>query len=143
MGAQELRNGTPEPKPATRNSYLDAMTIEQIVDSLAVKVKSEEVGGLAVSVNLTFTDLGQGAGEDWVLRLSNRTLHGVRGRHDTDAAVTFTLTKRVFQQVIEGGATFAAAVAAGDATADGDVAAAGMIFDHLDVFMNFFKLVEP
>ena len=139
MGAQELRNGTPDPKPATRNSYLDAMTIEQIVDSLAVKVKSEEVGGLAVSVNLSFTDLG----EDWVLRLSNRTLHGVRGRHDADAAVTFTLTKRVFQQVIEGGVTFAAAVAAGDAIAVGDVAAAGTIFDHLDVFMNFFKLVEP
>ena len=115
------------------------MTIEQIVDSLAVKVKSEEVGGLAVSVNLGFTDLG----EDWVLRLSNRTLHGVRGRHDADAAVTFTLTKRVFQQVIEGGVTFAAAVAAGDAIAVGDVAAAGTIFDHLDVFMNFFKLVEP
>lgn len=139
MGAQELRNGTPDPKPATRNSYLDAMTIEQIVDSLAVKVKSEEVGGLAVSVNLSFTDLG----EDWVLRLSNRTLHGVRGRHDADAAVTFTLTKRVFQHVIEGGTTFAGAVAAGDATAVGDVAAAGTIFDHLDVFMNFFKLVEP
>jgi alkyl sulfatase BDS1-like metallo-beta-lactamase superfamily hydrolase len=108
-----------------------------------VKVKSEEVGGLAVALNFRFTDLGGGAGEDWALRLSNRTLHGVRGRHDADAAVTFTLTKRVLQHVIEGGTTFAAAVAGGDATADGDVAAAGTIFDHLDVFMNFFKLVEP
>ena len=63
--------------------------------------------------------------------------------HSPQEAVTFTLTKRVFQHVIEGGTTFAGAVAAGDATAVGDVAAAGTIFDHLDVFMNFFKLVEP
>jgi alkyl sulfatase BDS1-like metallo-beta-lactamase superfamily hydrolase len=143
MGAQELRNGTPEPKPATRNSYLDAMTIDQIFDSLAVKLKSEEVGGLAVSINFRFTDLGAGAGEDWVLQLSNRTLHAIEGRHDAGAAVTFTLTKRVLQQVIERATTFGAAVEAGEATAVGDVSAAGMIFDHIDVFMNFFKLVEP
>ncbi len=139
MGAQELRNGTPDPKPAMRNSYLDAMTIEQIFDSIAVKLKSEEVGGLAVSVNFTFTDLG----ERWVLGLSNRTLHAVGGRHEPSAAVTFTLTKRVLQHVIEGTTTFAASVDAGDATVDGDVSAAGSIFDHLDVFMSFFKLVEP
>ena len=39
--------------------------------------------------------------------------------------------------------SFDEAIASGDATADGDVAAAGLIFDHLDVFMSNFALVEP
>ena len=139
MGAQELRDGTPEPKPVTRSSYLEAMTVDQILDSLAVRLKSEDVGGLAVTINLTFTDLDQ----QWVLGLSNRTLHTVVGRHADDAAVTLTLTKRVLQQVIEGSTTFVDAVAAGDAAVTGDLAATDAIFAHLDVFMNFFKLVEP
>ncbi len=139
MGAQELRHGTPDPKPVTRSSYLEAMTIGQIFDSLAVKVKSEEVGGLAATVNFTFTDLD----ERWVLTLSNRTLHAIEGRHDDGADVTLTLPKSVLHGVVDGSTTFADAVAAGDAQATGDVAATGAIFDHLDVFMNFFKLVEP
>jgi alkyl sulfatase BDS1-like metallo-beta-lactamase superfamily hydrolase len=139
MGAQELRNGTPEPRPVTRSSYLEAMTVGQIFDSLAVRLKSEEVGGLTVALNFTFTDLDQ----RWVLGLSNRTLHAVEGRHDTGAAVTVALTKRVLQQVIDGSTTFTDAVAVGDATASGDLGATDAIFGHLDVFMNFFKLVEP
>ncbi|MCB0999603.1 MAG: MBL fold metallo-hydrolase [Acidimicrobiales bacterium] len=139
MGAQELRHGTPDPKPVTRSSYHDAMDVEQIFDSLAVKVKSEEVGGLSATINFSFTDLG----EDWVLELSNRTLHAVAGRHRDGADVTFRLTKHVLQQVIEGSTTFAAAVEAGAADARGDVSAAARVFDHLDVFHNFFKLVEP
>ncbi|CAB4557903.1 MAG: MBL fold metallo-hydrolase [Actinobacteria bacterium] len=139
MGAQELRDGTPEPRPVTRSSYLEAMTVGQIFDSLAVRLKSEEVGGLAVTLNFTFTDLDQ----RWVLGLSNRALHAVEGRHDDGAAVTVAFTKRVLQQVIDGSTTFADAVAAGDATASGDLDATDAIFGHLDVFMNFFKLVEP
>ena len=118
MGAQELRHGTPDPKPVTRSSYLEAMTIGQ---------------------NFTFTDLD----ERWVLTLSNRTLHAIEGRHDDGADVTLTLPKSVLHGVVDGSTTFADAVAAGDAQATGDVAATGAIFDHLDVFMNFFKLVEP
>jgi alkyl sulfatase BDS1-like metallo-beta-lactamase superfamily hydrolase len=138
-GAQELRNGTMAPRPATKSSYLEAMTIDQIFDSLAVKLKSEEVGGLSASVNFTLTDLD----ERWVLRLSNRTLHAVPGRHDPDATVTFRLARPVLLQVVEGAISFADAIAAGVAEADGDVDAAAAIFGHLDVFMTNFALVEP
>lgn len=138
-GAQELRNGTLPSRPATKNSYLDAMTVEQIFDSLAVRLKSEDVGGLAVVLNLTVTDLG----DDWVLRLSNRTLSAVGGRHDDAAAVSIRLTRRVLLDVVDGTTTFAAAVDAGDATADGDLGAATAIFGHLDVFMTNFAIVEP
>ncbi len=138
-GAQELRNGTLPSRPATRNSYLSAMSVDQIFDSMAVRLKAEEVAGVSVCINFDVTDVG----EQWVLGLSHRALHAVPGRHDDAAPVTFTLTKPVLLAVAEGVRSFADAVGAGDAEADGDVAAAGAIFDHLDVFMTNFALVEP
>ena len=139
-GAQELRNGTLPPRPAGRSGYHDAMTIDQIFDSLAVRLKAEEVGGATVSINFTFTDLD----ERWVLRLSNRTLHAVAGRHDDDAAVAFRLTRPTLLRLVRRlASTVAAAVEAGELEADGDLAAADAIFGHLDVFMTNFALVEP
>jgi alkyl sulfatase BDS1-like metallo-beta-lactamase superfamily hydrolase len=138
-GAQELRNGTFPARPAGTNGYLHAMSMEQLFDTLAVKLKAEEVSGLQVAINFTVTDLD----ERWVLRLSNRTLHSVGGRHDSEAAVAFTLAKEVLLDVVRGTTTFAGAVAAGVARAEGDVAAADTVFGHLDVFMNNFPLVEP
>ena len=119
------------------------MTPEQLFDTLAVKLNADEVGGLAVRINFTFTDLG----EQWVLGLSNRALHAIPGRHDPAAAVTFTTTKPVLYKVIDGQVPFAEAVAAaiadGSVQAQGDVAAAEMIFGHLDTFLSNFPLVEP
>jgi alkyl sulfatase BDS1-like metallo-beta-lactamase superfamily hydrolase len=139
MGAQELRNGTLPRTPARRNAYLVAMSVDQILDSMAVRLKAEEVGGLSVTLNLDLTDVG----ERWVLGLAHRALHMIPGRHDPAAAVTLTLSKRVLLEAAEGTRSLADAVAAGDAQADGDLAAAGLVFDHLDVFLTNFALVEP
>ncbi len=138
-GAHELRHGTLAPSPARRGGYLDAMTVEQIFDSLAVKLESEEVAGLSTALNFTVTDVDV----QCVLRLSNRTLHTVMDRHDPDAAVTFRLSKPTLQKVAEGALSLAVALEAGEAEADGDVDAAGLIFEHLDVFMTNFAVVEP
>jgi alkyl sulfatase BDS1-like metallo-beta-lactamase superfamily hydrolase len=139
MGAQELRNGTLPSRPVSRNGYLSAMSVDQVFDSMAVRLKAEEVGGLSVLVNFTVTDLD----EQWVLGLEHRALHYVGGRHADDAAVTFTLTKATLLEVAEGVRSFEEVIAAGDATASGDVAAADAVFHHLDVFMSMFNLVEP
>ena len=125
-------------RPAGKSGLLMAMSPDQLFDALAVRLRSEDVGGLQVAVNFTFTDLG----EHWALRLSNRTLHAVP-HHDMDAAVTFALTKTQLFQISEGLTTFAACVADGTVQADGDLDAAGAIFDHLDVFMTNFAIVEP
>ena len=138
-GAQELRNGPLPARPTGRSGYLDAMTPDQLFDSIAVRLRAENVGGIALAVNFTFTDLD----ERWVLRLSNRALHAVTGRHDADAAVTFRLAKPVLLAIVAGSTTLLDAVAAGDATADGDVASADLIFANLDTFLTNFNLVEP
>ena len=137
-GAQELRHGTLPSRPAGKSGLLMAMSPDQLFDALAVRLKSEEVGGLAVALNFTFTDLG----EEWALRLSNRTLHAVP-HHDPDADAGFTLTKTQLFQIGEGISTFATEVAEGRVEAVGDVGAADAIFGHLDVFMTNFAIVEP
>ncbi|MEI7546566.1 MAG: alkyl sulfatase dimerization domain-containing protein, partial [Actinomycetota bacterium] len=143
MGAQELRNGTLPRTPAGKHGYLDAMTPDQLFDSLAVRVIAEQVGGVEVVVNITFTDLG----ERWVLGLCNRALHAVRGRHDVSAAVTLAMPRLVLYRIIEGREPFldalTAAVADGSVAATGDLAAANQIFGNLDTFLSNFPLAEP
>ena len=150
-GAHELRNGLMPRAAARRSSYLSAMSVDQVVDSMAVRLKAEEVGGQRVLVNLTIHDNDihdndthdNDAGERWVLGLSDRALHHVRGRHDPAAAVTLTMTKATLLAAAEATTTLANAVRAGDAVALGDLAAAALIFDHLDVFFTNFSLAEP
>jgi alkyl sulfatase BDS1-like metallo-beta-lactamase superfamily hydrolase len=138
-GAQELRNGRLPSNPVRRIGYQNAMTVEQLFDTLAVRLKAEEVGGISVLLNFTFTDVN----EQWVLGLSNRALHAVPGRHDQSAAATFTLSRDTLLGIVDGGDSFAAAVEQGRAVASGDIEAAAHIFGHLDVFMSMFALVEP
>ncbi|HEX9259841.1 MAG TPA: alkyl sulfatase dimerization domain-containing protein [Acidimicrobiales bacterium] len=138
-GAQELRNGTLPPRPAKKGSLLTAMSPDQMFDAVGVRLKADEVGGQAVTVNITLIDLG----EDWVLRLSNRALHASAGRHDSTAPLALRLSKPTLHSIFEGELMLADAVAAGNAEADGDIGVVAAILDHLDTFMTNFPIVEP
>lgn len=138
MAAQELRHGHPPRNPAMRRGYLDAMTVEQLMDLNAVRLEAEKVGGVDVSVNLELTDTG----EHWRVQLSNRTLHTVAGRSD-DADATVRLDRSVLVEFASAELTAAEALETGRATVDGDPAAFRTVFDHLDVFMSMFPIVEP
>ena len=120
-----------------------AMTIDQIFDSLAVKLKAEEVGGTVDLAQLHVHRCASDADARGCCACRTGRCTPVAGRHDDAAAATFRLARATLLDVADGSTTFAQAIAAGDAEADGDVAAAGAIFDHLDVFMTNFALVEP
>jgi alkyl sulfatase BDS1-like metallo-beta-lactamase superfamily hydrolase len=137
-GAQELRQGTLPSRPAGRAGYLDAMTVGQFFDTLAVRLRSEDVGGLHVAVNWDLTDMG----ERWVLELSHRTLHAVAGRHDPEAAATVTTTRRTLVG-LGPDADLDGLVADGALTIDGDAGALRAIFANLDTFWSMFPLAEP
>jgi alkyl sulfatase BDS1-like metallo-beta-lactamase superfamily hydrolase len=139
--AQELRIGPPKLSggPGRGKGLLRAMSVEQVFDAIAVRLKSEDVGGQTVFVNWTFTDLN----EKWVLGLSNRTLFHVHGRHDSRAAVTVTLPRPTLVAVVTQETTFMDEIQAGRITLDGDPAALLTIFGNLDTFTVGFNVVEP
>ena len=145
MGAQELRQGPPPPTPThvRARSMIRAMTIEQVFDTLSVRLMSEKVGGLSVSVNWTFTDMVGTPDHQWVLGLSNRTMFSVQGRHEPSASATVIISRAVLLEVIAQATTFVDELAAGTVTIEGDAAALLTIFGNLDTFATGFAIVEP
>ena len=138
-GARELRHGLPASRPAGGRRLVQALTIELIFDSLAIRLKAEEVSGERAVINFRFTDIE----EDWILGLQNSVLRSVKGRLDPAADATLTLTRLTLLSVIGGDATFVEAIQNGEITIDGDGSALLKIFGHLDTFMTGFAIVEP
>lgn len=145
MGAQELRQGPPTfgPGAARARGILVAMTVEQIFDTISVRLKSEEVGGLDLRVNWTFTDMAGTADERWVLGLSHRTLFGVQGRHDDAAVASITLTRSLLVDILTQQTTFMDQIGSGAIVIDGDAGALLNIFGNLDTMGAPFAIVEP
>ena len=140
-GAQELRHGHPPRNDAMKRGFLSAMTIDQHFDAMAVRVKSEEVGGLAAVAHLRFPGAAPWGG-DWTLILSNRAMTAVPGLHETPD-VTVHLDPTVLHELNSASLGIHDAIAAGRATADGDTAALDALFGHLDTFRSMFPIVEP
>jgi alkyl sulfatase BDS1-like metallo-beta-lactamase superfamily hydrolase len=137
-GAQELRNGSPNQNAAMRRGYLEAMTVDQLMDATAVRLKAEQVGGIDVTVNMRFTDVG----EDWRVVVSNRAIHTTPGRAAV-ADANVTLDRSVLIDISSAELTAGQAIENSRAVVDGDEAAFLAIFDHLDVFMSMFPIIEP
>lgn len=144
-GARELREGPPRGlNPVGRGrGLLNAMTIEQIFDTMAVRLKSENVGGITLAINWTFTDLADTADELWVLALSHRTLFSVSGRHDPTAVATITMSRALLISIVAQETTFLDQVTTGGIILKGDAQALLGIFGNLEVFDAGFALVEP
>ncbi len=140
-GAQELRIGPPPAPngPLRARGLLRAMSVDQVFDTIAVRLKSEDVGGQKLFINWTFTDLD----EKWTLGLSNRTLFHIQGRHDAAASVTVSMKRMTLIDIVTQATTFMDQINEGNITVDGDPAALLTIFGNLDVFTPAFRIVEP
>ena len=137
-GAQELRHGSPTRNAAMRRGYLEAMTVDQLMDATAVRLKAEQVGGVDVTVNMHFGDVD----EDWRVVISNRAMHTTAG-HAAVADATVELDRTVIIEISSAELTAAEAVGSGRAVVTGDQSAFTVLFDHLDVFMSMFPIIEP
>jgi alkyl sulfatase BDS1-like metallo-beta-lactamase superfamily hydrolase len=139
--AQELRYGPPQSAggPVRARGLLRAMSVEQVFDTIAVRLKSEEVGGQKLFINWTFTDLD----EKWALGLSNRTLFHIKGRHDASAPVTVSMKRTTLIDIVIQATTFVDQINEGNITIDGDASALLTVFGNLDAFTPSFHVVEP
>lgn len=144
-GAQELRQGPPHVPagPIRGRGLLAAMSIEQIFDTMAVRLISENVGDQDVRINWTFTDLAGTPDEKWMLGLSHRTLHSVRTRHAVDARASLTMARKTLIRIIAQETTFVDEIGSGSIQLDGDAQALLTIFGNLDTFGGGFAIVEP
>jgi alkyl sulfatase BDS1-like metallo-beta-lactamase superfamily hydrolase len=137
-GAQELRHGRLPARPSLGIGYLQAVTMPQLFDSIAVRIRSEDVGGLTVTIGVDVGDTG----EQWTLGLAHRAIHYRQGLPDV-SDVTVHLTRADLIAVVALETSFTALVDAGDAAVDGDVTALDAVFGNLDTFMSMFAIVEP
>ena len=139
MGAQELRHGHPPRRPAGHRQIVRGLPLDHLLPTVAVRLKAEEVGGLAAVINVAISD----SDEHWVVELSNRALHHRRATAAADAHVTITASRAVLAAVLTGETAAADAVADGSLRAEGDLGALGHVVDHLDHFQTGFAIVEP
>ena len=145
MGAKELREGPPVStnRNVRARSLIREMTIEQVFDTLSVRVISENLGGVSLSTNWQFTDLSGSPDERWVVGISNRTMYYTRNSSSRAAAASVTINRAVLLDVISQDRTFIDAVTAGDAVIEGDVNALLTLLGNLDKFAMGFAIVEP
>lgn len=140
-GAHELRYGHPPRRDAMKRGLLEAMTIEQLLDAIAVRLCAEQVAGLSATVHLRFGGVAPFAG-DWTVELSNRALSCGSGLVGTADAVA-RLGRDVLIELSTNTTHVASAVDAGRIEVDGDAAALEAVFGHLDTFQSMFPIVEP
>jgi alkyl sulfatase BDS1-like metallo-beta-lactamase superfamily hydrolase len=143
-GAQELRNGAPPRRDVHRSGYMMAMSLEQLFDVCAVKLKAESLAGREALIEVEVTDRAEPI---WRLHLSHRSLHarplsGDMGRSPTaEARITLEYATLAALSSVE--TTVADAIADRSLSLQGSQNAVELIFEHLDVFQNNFPIVEP
>jgi alkyl sulfatase BDS1-like metallo-beta-lactamase superfamily hydrolase len=117
------------------------MTIEQLLDAIAVRLRVEDVGGSSATVHLRFGGSAPFGG-DWTVALSNRALSCAEGLHG-DADVVAQLGRDALLDLSTNTSDVASLIAAGRIRVDGDDAPLRAVFGHLDTFQSMFPIVEP
>ena len=138
-GALELRQGvTKAAAPSTASpDLLRALTVEQILDFLAVRLNGPKASGKHIAVNLSFTDLGR----DYALVLENAVLNHVPPVAEPD--VTVTLTREALDGALMGGATLADLARSDEVTVAGDTGKLAELAGLLDTFEFWWDVVTP
>ena len=140
VGAKELRDGVIKPPTSTQGpDVVRGMSVELLLDYVAMRLNHEKVDGMKVGINLQFTDLK----EDWALELSNAVLNNTRGRVLKNPDVTLALTRPAFLGMLLGGKKLPELVEAGAVRVDGDPKALGAVFGNVETFDPYFDIVTP
>ncbi|MFO1272810.1 MAG: alkyl sulfatase dimerization domain-containing protein [Rubrivivax sp.] len=140
-GANELRNGLPRGS-ATASTSADvvrAIPLDLFFDYLAVRLNPQKAAGRKLVVNWTFPDVDQKV----QLTLENSVLSHVMGEHAAKADAAVTMDRATLDRISLQQTTFPAAMQAGQARIEGDVAAVGGLLGLLDTFTPAFEIVTP
>ncbi len=139
--AFELRSGTPEgtTPSAIVPDVLRAMTTEMFLDFLAIQMDSRAVEAMGLEFTINFVTPDRG--ETFVLELSNSTLTNIEGYLDENADLTVTIDRGDLDSVMTGETTFAALLADGTATMEGDPAVLTQLMSTMVTFTPDFEML--
>jgi alkyl sulfatase BDS1-like metallo-beta-lactamase superfamily hydrolase len=138
-GAYELRTGIPTGETASSSSpeVIRAMSTEQWLNFLGIKLDSRKAGDAAFTINLATPDNG----ERFVIELAHGTLTNIQGYAASDADLSLTLNRSDLSDVMSGVATFEALVAAGKVEIDGDIGVLGQLAGMMGAFDPLFEIM--
>lgn len=141
MGALELRHGgVGTPTSTVAPDLLAALTLEQLFDSLSIRVDGPRSWDADITVRWNLTP-----GEPVTMRLRNGVLTHVAGKGPAVAApdVEFTLTEAALRSVLLGAVAPADLAAHPDVEVTGDAAKLTELLGHLGAPDPDFALVTP
>ncbi len=119
-GAYELRTGIPQGEAVKTSSpdVIRAMTTEQFLNFLGIRMDSRKAEGMRFTINLVTPDND----EKFIVELENATLTNIAGFQAPNPDLTLTINRSDLEQVMMGAKTLDAQIADGTAKAEGDVA---------------------
>ncbi|MEU9025199.1 alkyl sulfatase dimerization domain-containing protein [Actinomadura sp. NPDC048394] len=133
QGAAELRGNKPtNTLDSSSPDVLMALSVEQVFDSLAIRVDGPRAWDTRLTIDCNFTDLK----DEVRLSLANGVLTQTRAHDGTPADLTLTLTKPQLLRLV-------ATQDLGDIQADGDRRALTTLIGLLDAPDRDFDIVTP
>jgi len=140
-GAKELRYGTLgiPIKGTTTPDTVRAMSLELLFNYLAVRLDGSRASATDAAIELEFAESGERA----VLEIVNGTLNHLLGPSPTEPDARVKLTREALDRLVLGETTLAEEEAAGELSADPDLAPLEQLLSLLDGFEFWFNVIEP
>jgi alkyl sulfatase BDS1-like metallo-beta-lactamase superfamily hydrolase len=140
-GAMELREGTPKAKAISSASpdIIRAMSVPMVLQYLATRVDGPKAANKDLEINLAFSD----SGERYYVTLKNGVMNYSPEMQSEDADVTYTLTRKTFDQIQLGETKFEDALKQGDIKAQGNEKALAEMMSTMVTFDPMFNIVTP
>jgi alkyl sulfatase BDS1-like metallo-beta-lactamase superfamily hydrolase len=138
-GALELRQGLPKGASfGATASMAKSMPLENLYQTMAVRLNGPSADGLVMHLNLEFTD-----NEPTLLSIENSVLHAFAGKQHSDPSVTLKMSELNFKFMMTGNTDAMALLESGDLEMSGDFEALAKFRELFDQFERRFPLVTP
>ncbi|EME50941.1 alkyl/aryl-sulfatase [Rhodococcus ruber BKS 20-38] len=138
-GAKELREGIFGSPVQSSGDFLDALTVPQLFDSLAVRVDGPRAWDLQLVITWVLTDLGA----TYITELRHGVLNHRTVPEPPPGSTVFTLTRRTLIGALTGQLDAAAALADGTIAVTGDPTVVGRLVEVLAPVDPDFAIVTP
>lgn len=138
-GALELRQGLPKGAAfGATASMAKSMPLENLYQTMAVRLNGPSADGLVIHLNLDFTD-----SEPTLLSIENSVLHAFTGKQHQKPNATLRMSAVNFKFMMTGNTDAMKLLESGELEMSGDFEALGKFRELFDQFERRFPIVTP